>query len=45
MRDEKRYTKSMFNRDIALQDWSSMYKDIGAYGIVHNCIEIFQKIY
>ena len=44
MRDKRRYTRSKFNRDIALQDWSLMYKNIGANEMVHNFIEIFQNV-
>ena len=44
MRDKKRYTRSNFNRDIALQDWSLMYKIIGANEIFHKFIEIFQNV-
>ena len=44
MRDKKRYT-SKFNRDIALQDWSLMYKIIGANEIFHKFIEIFQNVF
>ena len=44
MRDKKRYTRSKFNRDIALQDWSLMYKIIGANENVHKVIEIFQNV-
>ena len=38
MRDKKRYTRSKFNRDIALQDWSLMYKIIGANEIFQNVL-------
>ena len=44
MRDKKRYTRSKFNRDIALQDWSLTYKIIGANEIFHKFIEIFQNV-
>ena len=44
MRDKKRYTRSKFNRDIALQDWSLMYKIIGGNETVHKLIEIFQNV-
>ena len=44
MRDKKRYIRSKFNRDIALQDWSLMYKIIGANEIFHKFIEIFQNV-
>ena len=44
MRDKKRYIRSKFNRDIALQDWSLMYKIIGANDIFHKFIEIFQNV-
>ena len=40
-RYKTRYTRSKFNRDIALQDWSLMYKIIGANEIFHKFIEIF----
>ena len=43
MQDQRRYTKSKFNRDIALQDWSLMYKSIGANEIFHKFIENFQN--
>ena len=44
MQDKKRYTRSKFNREIALQDWSLMYKIIGANQIFHKFIEIFQNV-
>ena len=44
MRDKRRLTRSKFNRDIALQDWSLMYKNIGANGIFHELNEIFQNV-
>ena len=44
MRDKRGYTRSKFNRDIALQDWSLMYKNIGANEIFHKFIEIFQNV-
>ena len=44
MRDKKRYIRSKFNRDIALHDWSLMYKIIGANDIFHKFIEIFQNV-
>ena len=44
MQDKKRYTRSKFNRDIALQDRSLMYKIIGANEIFHKFIEIFQNV-
>ena len=44
MRDKRRYTRSKFNRDIALQDWSLIYKNIGANGVFHKFIEIFQNV-
>ena len=44
MRDKKRYTRSKFNRDFALQDWSLKYKIIGANEIFHKFIEIFQNV-
>ena len=44
MRDKKRYTRGKFNRDIALQDWSLMYKIIGANEVFHKFIEIFQNV-
>ena len=44
IRDKRRYTRSKFNRDIALQDWSLMYKNIGANEIFHKFIESFQNV-
>ena len=44
MRGKKRYIRSKFNRDIALQDWSLTYKIIGANDIFHKFIEIFQNV-
>ena len=44
MKDRKRYTRSKFNRDIALQDWLLMYKIKGANEIFHKFIEIFQNV-
>ena len=44
LRDKMRYTRSKSNRDIALQDWSLMYKNTGANGIFHKFIEIFQNV-
>ena len=44
MRDKRRYTRSKLNRDIALQDWSLMYKNIGANEVFHKFIEIFQNV-
>ena len=44
MRDKKRNIRSKFNRDIALQDWSLMYKIIGANDIFHKFIEIFLNV-
>ena len=44
MRDKKRNTRSKFNRDIAFQDWSLMYKIIGANSIFYKFIEIFQNV-
>ena len=41
--NKRRYTRSKFNRDIALLDWSLMYKNIGA-NEVFNIIKIFQKV-
>ena len=44
MRDKRRYTRSKFNRDIALKDWSLMYKKIGANEFFHKIFEIFQDV-
>ena len=44
MRDKKRYIRSKFNPDMALQDWSLMYKIIGANDIFHKFIGIFQNV-
>ena len=43
-RDKKRYTRIKFNRDIALKEWSLMYKIIGASKISNNFLEIFQNV-
>ena len=44
MRDKERYTRSKFNHDIALQDWSLMNKIIRANEIFHKFIEVFQNV-
>ena len=44
MRDKMRYRRSKFNRDVALQDCALMYKNIGANGIFHKIIEMFQNV-
>ena len=44
MRDKRRYIKRKFKRDIDLQDWSLMYRNIGANGIFHKFFEIFQNV-
>ena len=44
MGDKKRYTRSKFNHDITLQDWSLMNKIIRANDIFHKFIEVFQNV-
>ena len=43
-RDKRTYKRIKYNGDIALQDWSLMYKNIGAKKISHKFIEIFQNV-